>query len=271
MPELPEIRILARQMDEALRGKRITHVDITQPKCLNLPVDDFRAAVIGARVEHADDHGKWIFVKTNQGHLLINLGMGGEILLVTRDTLPEKHRIIFDFDDETCLAINFWWFGYVHYAAPDALSEHEMTAKLGPNALDMKADALRELLKGRRGQIKNYLLKQSEIAGIGNFYVHDILFEAGLHPQRKANTLSDADFDALHAAMQHRLQLSLEQHGAAYEVDLYGDKGGFTQDEFLVAYREGEACPVCGTTIEKIVTGSTSSFICPPCQSIEKA
>jgi formamidopyrimidine-DNA glycosylase len=269
MPELPEILILARQIDETLRGKRITTIKVAQPKSLNLPVDDFSAAVTGAQIQRADYHGKWIFVETTQGHLLINLGMGGEILLVTRETLPEKHRVIFDFDDETCLAINFWWFGYVHYAALNRLSDHQMTAKLGPNALAITADQLHNLLKGRRGQIKNYLLKQSEIAGIGNFYVHDILFEAGLHPQRTANTLTDADFDALHAAIQHRLRLSLEQHGAAYEVDLYGDKGNFTNDEFLVAYREEKTCPVCGTIIEKIETGSTSSFICPHCQPFE--
>ncbi len=269
MPELPEILILARQIDEALTGKTITNVEVAQPKCLNLPVDNFHAAVAGAQIKRADYHGKWIFVHTNQGHLLINLGMGGEMLLVTRDTLPEKHRLVLDFKDGTCLAINFWWFGYVHYAAPETLAEHEMTAKLGPNALQVTADQLRALLKGRRGQIKNYLLKQSEIAGIGNFYVHDILFEAGLHPQRKANTLSDADFDTLHTAIQHRLQLSVEQHGAAYEVDLYGKNGGFTKNQFLVAYCEGETCPTCGAIVEKIETGSTSSFICSHCQPLE--
>lgn len=267
MPELPEILILARQMDAALTGKAITGVEVAQPKSLNLPVTAFERALVGAEIESAEHRGKWIVVETMQGWLLINLGMGGEILLSTRSTLPEKHRVIFDFDDASCLAINFWWFGYVHFAAPTALADHEMTAKLGPNALDVTADQLRALLKGRRGQIKNYLLKQSEIAGIGNFYVHDILFEARLHPQRKASTLSAADFDALHAAIQHRLRLSLEQHGAAYEVDLYSENGGFTKDEFLVAYREGEACPVCGTPVEKIETGSTSSFICPHCQS----
>lgn len=222
MPELPEILILAQQIDDALTGKTITGVEVAQPKILNLPVTEFERAITGAEVENADHHGKWIRVETTQGWLLINLGMGGEMLLVTRDTLPEKHRVLFNFDDESCLAINLWWFGYVHYAAADALAEHKMTAKLGPNALDITADGLRKLLKGRRGQIKNYLLNQSEIAGIGNFYVHDILFEAKLHPQRKANTLTDADFDALHAAIQHRLRLSLEQHGAAYEAKLHG-------------------------------------------------
>lgn len=266
MPELPEIAHLAAQLHDAVAGKVVTDVEILQPKCLNMPPEDFKEAVLDLQLKAAEHHGKWIKIEGSSGWLLLNLGMGGEVLLATRETLPEKHRVIIEFAHEHCLVINFWWFGYVHYAGPDGLAEHKMTAKLGPNALDVDAAWLQDHFGGRRGRIKNYLLKQSEIAGIGNFYAHDILFQAGLHPLRTANTLDATDFAALADAIHARLEKALALGGADYEVDLYGEKGGFTRDDYLVAYRENEPCPRCGTEIIKVDVGSTSSFLCPQCQ-----
>ena len=269
MPELPEITVRAREMKRELVGKRIADIEVLQPKCLNVPEEMFVEALIGARLLDVTHRGKWIFVETTQGWLLLNLGMGGEILLVTRDTLPEKYRLIFDFDDITCLAVNFWWFGYAHYVPTDELDSHAMTAKLGPNGLNLAADDLQDLLQGRRGRIKSYLLDQSHVAGIGNAYIHDILFLARLHPLRKANTLTAAEVNGLAEAIRAGLQPSIEKGGAFYEVNLYGQKGGFTMDDILIGYKEGQPCPVCTTPIEKIKTGSTSSFVCPRCQLLE--
>ena len=211
---------------------------------------------------------KWIFIETTQGWLLINLGMGGEILLTTRANLPEKRRLIFDFDDRSNLAVNFWWFGYVHYAFIGNLEGHAMTAKLGPNALDVSQDELRKLLDGRRGRIKSFLLDQSKIAGIGNAYIHDILWLAHLHPLQTIDKLGEEDIERLSKAIHDGLQPSIDKGGAFYEVNLYGEKGGFTMDDIFIGYKENEPCPRCSTTIEKIKTGSTSSFICPACQAI---
>lgn len=268
MPELPEITARACQMQALLVGKTITAVEVLQPKCLNVPEETFCQALAGARLLEVTARGKWILVETTQGWLLLSLGMGGEILLVTRDTLPEKYRLVFDFDDRTCLSVNFWWFGYAHYAAPGELDSHAMTAKLGPNALNVTADDLKAMFAGRRGRIKSFLLDQSRLAGIGNAYVHDILFLARLHPLRTVDTLTEAEVEGLVQAIHDGLQPSVDRGGAFYEVDLFGQKGGFTGDDILIGYKEGEACPSCGTTIEKIKTGSTTSFICPSCQPL---
>lgn len=266
MPELPEIMNLAQQMHAALVGKTIGAIEVLQPKSLNVPEAAFIDYLKAANIRSVTARGKWLFVETTQGWLLLNLGMGGEIRLCTRQTLPEKVRCIFDFEDGHCLAVNFWWFGYIHYAPLDDLDSHEMTAKLGPSALDMDAAALSTLLAGRRGRIKNYLLDQKFIAGIGNFYAHDILFRARLHPLRPANSLTDEEIAALAQAIQSGLRPSLEQGGSFYEQDLYGNKGGYTMDDVLIAYKEGGSCPVCATPIVKLRTGSTNSFICPNCQ-----
>ncbi len=268
MPEFPEIFTLTQQLKQRLAGKAIADIEVLQPKCLNLPAADFRSALQGAQIRDATQHGKWIQIETSAGWLLLNLGMGGEVLILTSQTLPEKRRLVFQFTDGACLSVNFWWFGYAHYVAPGALERHEMTAKLGPNALDLDAQALGEKLKDQRGRIKAFLLDQSRIAGIGNAYVHDILFLARLHPLRKIDTLTEDEVEALAQAIHGGLQPSIDKGGAFYEMDTYGKKGGFTMEDILVGYKEGQLCPECATPIEKIKTGSTSSFICPHCQSL---
>ena len=109
MPELPEIHVFARDMRKELAGRTIGDIEVLQPKCLNLPEDEFRAGLLGAQVRDVTAHGKWLQAETTQGWLLLNLGMGGEILLTHRDRLPEKYRLILDWEDGGCLAINFWW------------------------------------------------------------------------------------------------------------------------------------------------------------------
>jgi formamidopyrimidine-DNA glycosylase len=267
MPELPEITVFARDMRKELVGRTIGGIEVLQPKCLNVPVEDFRAAVTGAEIRDVAPRGKWLQVEIMRGWLLLNLGMGGEILLTDQDNLPEKHRLIFDLDDDTCLAINFWWFGYVRYV-PD-LAAHTMTVGLGPNALDLTLDQFRALLRERRGAIKPFLLNQKRIAGIGNVYVQDPLFKAGIHPLRRIDTLSDDEVAALWWAIRETLQKSIDRGGSAWERNLYGEKGGWDDSFLLVGYREGHPCPACGTTVVKIKTGSTSSYICPECQRLE--
>jgi formamidopyrimidine-DNA glycosylase len=269
VPELPEMAVLARQMKAELVGRTIVGIEVLQPKCLNVPEETFVESLSGAQWLDALHRGKWIFAETDKGWLLFNLGMGGEILLTSRDHLPEKYRLVFDLDGGACLAINFWWFGQAHFVTD--LADHPMTAQLGPNALGVTLDQFRELLQGRRGGIKSFLLNQRHIAGIGNVYIQDPLFKAGIHPLRRINTLSDDEIAALWRALQDTLQESVDQGGSAWEMNLYGEKGRWDAGFLLVGYREGQPCPACGTTIVKIKTGSTSGYICPQCQPLDTA
>jgi formamidopyrimidine-DNA glycosylase len=268
MPELPEISSRAREMKKVLVGKTIRDVQVKQPKSLNVPVRAFKTGLFGARIRDVLCRGKWIFVETTKGWLLVNLGMGGEILLVTKKTLPAKWRTLIEFGDRTCLALNFWWFGYTHYVPANKIGEHAMTARLGPNALDLAPGDLRTMLRGRRGAVKSFLLDQSRIAGIGNAYIHDILFFAGLHPLRGTHTLAENEVEGLAEAIDKGLRPSANKGGAFYELNLYGKPGGFKAKHIVIGYKEGKPCPACGTAIEKIKTGSTSTFICPRCQPL---
>jgi formamidopyrimidine-DNA glycosylase len=266
MPELPEIAVFARDMQKELPGRRIGGIEVLQPKCLNLPEEAFRRALVKATIERITPHGKWLQVETSQGWLLLNLGMGGEILLTTRDRLPEKFRLIVDIDGDDCLAINFWWFGYAHYV--EHVADHPMVSQLGPDFMSLSLDEFRDLLRGRRGGIKSFLLNQKRVAGIGNVYGQDPLFKAGIHPLRRINTLSDEEIEALWQALRETLQESIDLGGSHWEQNLYGEHGRWDSSFFLVAYREGKPCPTCATAVEKIKTGSTSTHICPSCQRL---
>ena len=132
MPELPEITVFARDMQKDVVGRTIAGVEVVQPKCLNLPEEEFAAALKGARFESVTAHGKWLKAETTLGWLLLNLGMGGEILLTGRNRLPNKYRLIFDLADGAALVVNFWWLGHAHYVTD--LAEHPMVSKLGPES-----------------------------------------------------------------------------------------------------------------------------------------
>jgi formamidopyrimidine-DNA glycosylase len=266
MPEHPEIAVFARDMQKELVGRTFSGIEVFQPKCLNLPEEDFRSALAGAEITTVSPHGKWLQVETTRGWLLLNLGMGGEILLTDRDHLPEKVRLIFDLADGAALAVNFWWFGSAHYVTD--LADHLQVSALGPDFMGLTADDFRELLRGRRGGIKAFLLDQKQMAGIGNVYVQDPLFKAGIHPLRTIDTLSEMEIDTLYHAIRETLEESIDRGGAAYELNLYGQPGGWDSSFLLVAYREGQPCPRCGTAVEKIKTGSTSTHICPSCQTL---
>jgi formamidopyrimidine-DNA glycosylase len=268
MPELPEIMSRTKELKAELMGKMIRKIEVLQPKCLNIPAATFIKSLTHATISDVISKGKWILINTNQGWWLENMGMGGEMLLVTRESLPKKFRLLFDFTDGRTLSINYWWFGYSHFIKKNPLENHPMVNKLGPNALDISEVEFANLIHAQRGRIKSVLIDQSRLAGIGNAYIHDILFLAGIHPLRASNSLEEKEITKLYDAIHKGLVPSLAKGGAWYELNIYGKPGGFQQKDILVGYQAGSPCPHCRTPIEKIQTGSTSSFICPQCQVI---
>jgi formamidopyrimidine-DNA glycosylase len=274
MPELPEIFNLARQMDTELKGKKIVEVDVRQEKCLNVPPGEFIALMKGKTISSIKPRGKWVIATLEpEAYFLLSLGMGGEVRYHKPSEAPqEKYQLKLGFYDGSSISIGFWWFGYAHAAAAGKLNQHKMTSSLGPSPLDESAftyEWFTGLVKGSRKTIKSLLLDQKMIAGIGNVYAQDILFRAKLHPDRKVSQLSTEEITALYETIKDNLKIAVGLGGLKYERDLYGQSGRIEQQHFQVGYKEGQPCPVCGTIIEKIRTGSTSSYICPACQRVK--
>jgi formamidopyrimidine-DNA glycosylase len=269
MPELPEITVISKQMNKEISGKLIVDIEAKQPKNLNISVREFMKIAKGKTVDSVSSKGKWVFIKLNPTHyMLINLGMNADLLYFTpNQKLPEKYQFKLTFADKTGFTIQFQWFGYIHLVTEKNLNKHRLTGNLGISPLNegFTLEHFRKLLSNKKAGIKGFLLDQKNIAGIGNVYIQDALFKAELHPNRKISSLSEKEIKSLYDAIQDVLIHSINLGGLAYEKDFYRQKGKFTINEFLVGYKTGKLCPACNTPIEKVKTGSTSSYICPRC------
>jgi len=273
VPELPEITVIAGQMNKEIKGKRIADIEVKQPKNLNMSVQEFVKTAKRKIVKSVSSKGKWLFIKLEPTYyMLINLGMNANLLYFTpNQKLPEKYQFKLTFADKTGFTIQFQWFGYIHLLQEKDLNKHKLTAHLGISPIDEEftLEHFKKLLPSKKAGIKSFLIDQKNVAGIGNVYVQDILFKAKLHPNRKISTLSEKEINVLYDAIQSILNRSIQLGGLAYEKDFYGQKGKLTINEFLVGYKTGKPCPTCKTPIEKIKTGSTSSYICSKCQALK--
>ncbi len=268
MPEIPEIYAMASQLNEVMADEIIKKAEVSQEKCLNVPPEKFGDEVTGARIRRVTPTGKWIFVHMSGSRkLLVNLGMGAD---VRWNRAGEKPQVRLIFSSGSTLSLKFWWFGHVHLVKDDEMPAHRSTANLGPDALDdeLTEDRFMQLMQSRRGQIKPLLQNQKFIAGIGNVYVQDMLFAAGIHPRSRVPAIPKEKLQKLYRGMKRQLSCAVELSGIAYERDIYGNPGRL--EHFQVAYREGEECPRCGESIKKEKVGSSAAYFCPRCQILHR-
>lgn len=241
--ELPEIAILGGQMEEELVGKRIVEADVANVKCLNMHLKRFREIIIGKTINSVDARGKWLFIGLDSGYvLLFNTGMGADVIYFEDDgDLPEKYHIKFAFENGSGFTVRVFWFCYLHLVPSDELAEHKMTRDMGLSPMDDRFTLghFKELLLGRRGGIKSFLTNQRNVAGIGNVYIQDILFNARLHPRRSIPSLSGEEIESLYHSMRSVLEESIGLGGLAYEKDFHGNNGGYGREQYKVAYKEG--------------------------------
>ncbi len=270
MPELPDIVVLARSLDQTLRAERIADVAVYQPRCLNVSAEAFLDAIVGREVARAWQRGKWALLDLDRDwRIALNLGMGGEVRVHAAEEAPDpkREKVALRFASGKQLWAHFWWFGMVHLVPLADLSGHPQLGALGPEPLadDFTADRLAGILRARRGPVKNYLLDQKCVAGIGNVYIQDALWEAHVHPQRPAGSLDRSEVEALHRSLRHVLEEGIRWGGGYGEKDAFGNPGHYGE-HLQVGYQTGKPCPTCGTTVEVVRVGSTTSYVCPKCQ-----
>jgi len=272
MAELPEIAKLTAQMNDKLRSKTIKTVTLLQEKCANIPEGEFQQRVAGAAVSDVYNKGKWIITTLDNGeNILLSLGMGADVLYFENEEhLPEKYQIKLLFADGSGYTARFWWFGKFLLASDAELMTDSNTKDIAIDPFDERFtyEYFASLLAGKKTQAKAFLMNQKNVGGIGNMYMHDILFKARLHPQRKISDIDDGGIELLYNSIMEQLNRSREMGSFSYENDFFGQKGEYTMDEFLVGYKENQPCPVCGEMIVLIKTGSTSSYICEACQKM---
>ncbi|MBN1259257.1 MAG: bifunctional DNA-formamidopyrimidine glycosylase/DNA-(apurinic or apyrimidinic site) lyase [Anaerolineae bacterium] len=275
MPELPEVENVARKLRPRLVGRTILETHILWPGVVDRPsVIQFREMLRRADIVDVRRRGKFLSFHLDFGHIwFTHLRMTGKYFVQAAavDAGDDPHaRARFLLDDGTWLVFSdtrkFGRFYLVHNAA-------EVVGNLGPEPLGsaFTAEWLAQQLAGRRGEIKRLLLNQEFLAGLGNIYVSEALWQAGVHPERIAGTLTVAEITRLHTAIRLVLDAGIANGGTSLgdRQYVYPDGGLGRHQERLVVYdRAGDLCPRCGYAIERIVQGQRSTYYCPRCQSL---
>lgn len=271
MPEFPEIFVISRQMNERISGLKVENLQAPVEKAVYPNSETLKKEVIGRRIEQVFSQGKWVIISlAEDGYLGINLNLGGEIIYYNQwfpppSNIALKRKLDVSFSDNSGFYVTFAWLGYLRYA--HCLGEDKVFGSLGISCQKLTEEHFFQVLSQKKGRIKTFLLDQKNIAGIGNFYVHDILFLAKIHPLRTIPSLSATEKKNLYSALKEVMNKALQKGGSWYEVDFYGKKGHFTEKDLLIPYFVNN-CPSCQSKVEKIKTGTTSSYICPNCQKL---
>lgn len=277
MPELPEVETVCRGMEQAVKGRVITRVDVRR-EGLRVPFPPaLKDSLTGRTVKDLGRRAKYILADMDDGAVLIfHLGMAGRIGLVPpgRDYVPQKHdHLILGFDDGSLLVFNdARRFGVVALARRTDLQSHRMLSGLGPEPLEpgFSGATLSQSLKNRKTSVKAALMDQRVVAGLGNIYVCEALFMAGIDPQRPACSLSAADAGSLAQAIRDVLERAILAGGSTLR-DYRRTDGelGYFQHQFAVYDRAGAACPGCVCDVSrtggigKITQGGRSTYYCP--------
>lgn len=275
MPELPEVETVKRTLKSVVMGKRITDVEIFLPKLvLPLKVEEFKSRVKGSIIVDFGRRGKYLLIGLSTSFTLVtSLRMTGRLVFVPsgQEFNTDKHtHLIFEFEDGSHLYFNdIRKFGTMHCISTECLADCPEIAKLGPEPLgpDFSQAWLREMLKRKNRKIKQLLLDQTFIAGIGNIYADEILFHARIHPKTLANQLSEEQVHNLFLSIGEVLSEAVAQRGTTIKdyVDGEGHQGNY-QSLLKVYGRNGKKCYNCGQEIQAIKLGGRTAHFCPHCQ-----
>ena len=275
MPELPEVETIRAQLAERITGRSFARVEVFDPKLVSPEEPEwFVAGLEGRRIVSVDPRGKYLLLELDDGRTLaIHLRMTGR-LHWTAGAPDQEERFLrarFHLDDGSTITFgDMRRFGRAWLVDGDALErEAYWRARVGVEPLTPRFTArlLGELLEGRRGPIKAVLLNQVLVAGLGNMYVDEALFQARIPPLRPAGDLDADEVRRLHRAIRDRLAAAVAAGGASIDSyrDGLGEKGSM-QDLLRVQLHEGEPCPRCGTTIRKTRVAQRGTYWCPTCQ-----
>jgi formamidopyrimidine-DNA glycosylase len=287
MPELPEVETVCRQLEPELEGRLIERLEVLDARW-SRPVApaELESAVSGRTIEGLGRRGKYLLLGLDGGQTLVmHLRMTGNLVLVDegatldpsegmrlyegeRSTSERHLRARFTLDDGREL----WFTDPRRFGEAILVDGAGLAARLGrlgvePLSDDFTAEALGAIAAGRTAPLKSFLLDQAGVAGVGNIYADEALFRARLHPLSPAGSMRPEHHRELRDAVVAALEAGIDGGGAS--IDDYRDgrgERGTMQDEFLVHTREGEECPRCGESIERIVISGRSTYFCPNCQ-----
>jgi formamidopyrimidine-DNA glycosylase len=275
MPELPEVETVRKTLKKLVLNKTIENITVYWPKIIKNPleVEQFIDALKGETIIDVGRRGKFLIIYTDNYSLVSHLRMEGKYGLYPKNEPFDKHtHVIFHFTDDKELRYrDVRKFGTMHLFKKGDEFLTEPLIGLGPEPFSeefTQAYLARKLEKTSR-KIKTVLLDQKVFVGLGNIYVDEALFRAGIHPERLASTLTNNEISILHSEIVDTLTEAVNKGGSTIRsyVNSQGEMGMFQLE--LYAYgRKGEECKKCGTPLEKTTVGGRGTHYCPSCQTL---
>jgi len=272
MPELPEVETIARDLDPRLRHRRITGVSTVHDDVIHGPARAFAHALADRRIAGVGRRGKNVVARLDDDRrLVVNLGMTGRLVTSDSPRAGELHHVAvrFHLDDRRDLLYDDTRrFGLLRVYSPNAWLERDRELGIEPLSDALTTDALWALTKATRTPVRNFLLDQYRVAGVGNIYALEALFRAGIRPTRRGKRITRDEAGRLRDALRDVLNRAIEHRGTTFSDyrDGSGEAGAF--EPLLQVYgREGKPCKACGTLIKRTVLTNRSAFYCPDCQT----
>ena len=264
MPELPEVATFQKYFTHAVLDKKVVSVEVHEPRVVRVSPEILTQHVVSQTFVATERIGKQLFIRlSNDSWLTIHFGMTGSLrYFKDREDTPRFTKVLFGLSDGFFMAFRCpRILGRI--GLTDDLTAFQTEKKLGPDAQRISLAAFRDHLSQRKGLIKPLLLNQRLVAGLGNWIVDEILYQAHIHPMKRANQLTDDEANTIYEKMQYILATAIE-HEANYEA--------FPQD-FLVTYRwlERDGHPLQAKNIERIVVGGRGTYYCPDEQKLPHA
>lgn len=273
MPELPEVETVAQTLKKLISGRTIEAVEILYLPIVKGDVSDFQKKSVGQKIEDLKRRGKYLLFILSDWVLVSHLRMEGKYFVVKKEDAVRKHtHVLFHLDHDLDLRYNdVRKFGRMEII-PKAF-DYAHFKDLGPEPLsaDFNPTYIYTSLKKRKQPLKQVLLDQHFVAGIGNIYADEILFAARIHPETIADRLTEKECAALQRETVRILAAAVALGGTTIRsyTSALGVHGRF-QQQLCVHTKVGEHCPVCGSTIIKIRTAGRGTYLCPHCQSIKE-
>lgn len=273
MPEMPEVEIIRRYLDTVLSGQKIMKIDILLSRQIKWPQpEQYRAMAIGRTIRAMHRRGKYLIMELDNGNeLIFHLRMTGRLVFES-DGVPQDSyaRLLFFLDGGGVLVYgDTRTLGAVYALAPGERWRIHGLDAMGPEPLsaEFTPEYLFQLVQGKKTVIKSLLLNQKYIGGIGNIYDDEALFLAGIHPARRASSLTREECLCLYQAINSVIEAGIRDGGTTFRDYQNGEGGQGSHQEHLWVYnRKGKHCRKCGTLIEKMTLGGRGTHFCPVCQ-----
>ncbi len=274
MPELPEVETIRRSLQKSIINRTILQIKLSEKARIeHTDRNQLIETLNGSRIITIERRGKYLLLNLeSQWTLVIHLGMTGKLVFHVKQSEVQKHdHLIIEFNDQSYLVFNdARRFGKISLTRQSDIHLHPFLCKLGIeyNDVGMKEDLIKKISKSK-SSIKSVLLDQTIIAGIGNIYACEILFESKIHPEKKSNFLTLIDINRLLKVIRKILELAIELGGSSIKdyIDGTGHKGSM-QNYLKVYDRENKECVNCKSIILRITEQGRSTWFCPKCQKL---